>query len=309
LTKPLHLGLVGFGKIARDQHVPAIASTSSVELIAIASRNAVLEGVRNYTTLEAMLGGEPTLDAVILCQPPGARFEAASMAIKARKHVFLEKPPGATVASVEALIALADQYDATLFASWHSRFGAAVAIAKTWVAAHRITSVAIEWQEDIRIWHPGQDWILEQDGFGVFDPGINALAILTRIIGEPVRLVDAQLHIPANRGAAVKADLIMESAHGLAINADFDFLHAGQPAWNITIAADGQTLRLSAGGNILTINNIAQLTPPEEEYPAMYRHFVALIAAGESDVDIAPLALVEAALSKGQRVTTDPFHF
>ena len=33
---PLRVAIVGFGKIARDQHVPAIAATDGVELVAVA---------------------------------------------------------------------------------------------------------------------------------------------------------------------------------------------------------------------------------------------------------------------------------
>ena len=104
MTRSLQFGLVGFGKIARDQHLPAIAKTDGAELVAIASRNAAAEGLHNYPDLDAMLAGEPELDAVILCQPPQARFDSARTALRARKHVFLEKPPGATVSEVEALV-------------------------------------------------------------------------------------------------------------------------------------------------------------------------------------------------------------
>ena len=109
VTGALKLGLVGFGKIARDQHLPAIAATLGAELVAVASRNATADHVRNYLDLETMLAGEADLDAVILCQPPAARFDAARLALNAGKHVFLEKPPGATISEVEALVALASQ--------------------------------------------------------------------------------------------------------------------------------------------------------------------------------------------------------
>ena len=123
-------GLVGLGKIARDQHLPAIEQTSGIDLVAVASRNARADGVNNYPTLDAMLAGEPDMNAVILCQPPQVRYEAARKAILAGKHVFLEKPPGATVTEVEALIALAKAQGVTLYASWHSRHAAAVGQAK-----------------------------------------------------------------------------------------------------------------------------------------------------------------------------------
>ena len=51
----IRAGLVGLGKIARDQHLPAIAMTEGIELVAVASRNAQAEGVNNYPDLDAML--------------------------------------------------------------------------------------------------------------------------------------------------------------------------------------------------------------------------------------------------------------
>ena len=115
------MGLVGLGKIARDEHLPAIAHTDGAELVAVASRNAAADGVANYPDLAAMLAGQPDLDAVILCQPPAARYEAARTALLAGKHVFLEKPPGATLSEVDALTDIARHQGVTLYASWHSR--------------------------------------------------------------------------------------------------------------------------------------------------------------------------------------------
>src|SRR5439155_15680146 len=51
----LRLAIVGFGKIARDQHVPAIAATSGVTLAAVASRNASLPELPHFATLEELL--------------------------------------------------------------------------------------------------------------------------------------------------------------------------------------------------------------------------------------------------------------
>ena len=42
----------------------------------------------------------------------------------------------------------------------------------------------VTWKEDVRHWHPGQQWIWEAGGFGVFDPGINALSIVTKIMPD-----------------------------------------------------------------------------------------------------------------------------
>lgn len=307
MSQPVNLGLVGFGKIARDQHVPAIAQTEGIELVAVASPHSTAEGVRNYTSLEAMLAGEAKLDAVVLCQPPQVRFEAARTALLAGKHVFLEKPPGASVSAVTALIDLARQQGVTLFASWHSRYGSAVAPAKAWVAARTIERIEISWKEDVRVWHPGQDWIWQAGGFGVFDPGINALSILTEVVGEPVRLISAELDTPTNRAAPIAARLAMATASGKAISAEFDFRQTGEQTWDIVIDAAGQRLCLGHGGNSLALGGIAQRLEAEAEYPTMYRHFVELIRDGLSDVDVVPLQLVADAFLLGRTSPTAPF--
>ena len=229
------MGLVGLGKIARDEHLPAIAHTEGAELVAVASRNAAAEGYAHYPDLATMLAGQPDIDAVILCQPPQVRYEAAREALLAGKHVFLEKPPGATLSEVEALADIANSQGVTLYASWHSRYSAPVEQARAWCAGRELTRVEINWKEDVRRWHPGQDWIWEAGGFGVFDPGINALSILTEVLAERVRLLDATLHIPSNRAAPIAAELVMATAAGMPIIAAFDWRQTGPQIWQIAV--------------------------------------------------------------------------
>lgn len=76
-------------------------------MIATASRHGTVEGIPAFTTIEAMLDAVPEIDAVSLCMPPQYRYEAAYKALSAGKHVFLEKPPGATLSEVADLENLA----------------------------------------------------------------------------------------------------------------------------------------------------------------------------------------------------------
>ena len=182
---PIRIAIVGVGKIVRDQHLPSVAKNPDFELVATASRHGTVEGVKNYTTIEAMLDAEPSIDAVSLCMPPQYRYEAAYKALVAGKHVFLEKPPGATLSEVADLEALANKQGASLFASWHSRYAPGVEAAKAFLAATTIKCVHVIWKEDVRHWHPNQEWIWQAGGLGVFDPGINALSIVTHILPPP----------------------------------------------------------------------------------------------------------------------------
>lgn len=303
----LKLGLVGYGKIAHDEHRPAIARTEGAELVAVASRHGKAEGLPNYPSLTAMLAAHPELDAIVLCQPPAARFESAREALLAGKHVFLEKPPGATLSEVDLLGALAAQRGLTLYASWHSRWSAPVAALKAWCAARTFRRITIAWKEDVRLWHPGQAWIWEPGGFGVMDPGINALSILTEALPERVRLLDAALEFPANKAAPIAATMTLETASGAPIAVEFDWRQTGPQTWQITFEAEDETFVFAQGGDdaVHAAEDAESTLAPE--YRAMYRHFVDLVCAGRSDVDVAPLQIVADAFLRGRIDIVEPF--
>ena len=103
----------------------------------------------------------------------------------------------ATVSEVEDLKALAAEKGVSLFASWHSRYAPAVEAARTFLAGTTARRISLVWKEDVRKWHPGQAWIWEAGGFGVFDPFINCLSIVTHIL-PPLHITRAEL-ISANR--------------------------------------------------------------------------------------------------------------
>lgn len=303
----LKLGLVGLGKIARDQHLPAIAATAGTELAAIASRHTALPDLPSYPDIETLLREAPGIDAITLCTPPQGRFEQARAALLAGKHLMLEKPPGATVSEVEALARIAADRDLTLFATWHSREAAGVEPARAELARRRLRAVRVTWREDVRHWHPGQQWIWEPGGLGVFDPGINALSIVTRILPEPMFLTSAELEFPANRAAPIAARLSLRTENGLPVEADFDWRQTGPQTWDIAVETEEGPLLLSKGGSTLSIDGADRMAEPDREYRRLYAQFAALVAAGKSDVDLSPLRHVADAFLLGRRVETDAF--
>lgn len=304
---PVRIAIVGFGKIARDQHVPAIAATDGIELVAVASRNARLDGVANFATLDALLASGLAVDAVALCTPPQVRRAQAAAAHSAGKHVLLEKPPGATVAELAPLVDAAAAAGLTLLATWHSRFAAAVGPARAFLADKAIRSVEIEWKEDVRVWHPGQAWIFEPGGLGVFDPGINALSILTRILPRPVFVTGATLAFPANRAAPIAAEIDFSDTAGVPVRAAFDFLQTGPQTWDIRVDTDAGRLVLSEGGAKLHLDGRPLAEGTDAEYRGLYRRFADLVATGASDVDVTPLQLVADAFLLGRRTTVEAF--
>jgi L-arabinose 1- dehydrogenase len=306
-TKKITIALVGIGKIARDQHLPAIEADPRFELVACASRNATVDGVRNYPTLEALLEAEPEIQAVSLCSPPLPRFAQARAALLAGKHVMLEKPPGGSVSEVRALEQMAKANGLTLFASWHSRHALGVEAARTWLATQDIREVNVRWKEDVRRWHPGQAWIWEAGGLGVFDPGINALSIVTHIMPRELALVSSTLHIPSNRQMPIAADLELFDAAGVPVHVEFDWRHGPQELWEIEVRTADGSLLLSQGGNRLHVDGREVALGSVPEYPSLYAHWRDLIEQGECDVDARPLSLVADAFLLGRRESIEPF--
>ena len=303
---PLRVAIVGFGKIARDQHVPAIAATEGVELVAVVDPHTSLPGVPHATTLDRLLRDGPDIDAVAICTPPQVRQAEAAIALAAGKHVMLEKPPGATVAEITPLQAAARRSRRTLLAAWHSRYAPAVEPARQLLADRKITSVSITWKEDVRVWHPGQAWIFESGGLGVFDPGINALSILTTVLPGALQVTDAELEIPVNCATPIAARLAI-AGNGFPVTADFDFRQTGPQSWDIDIETADGFVRLSHGGNRLEIDGEAVELGDEAEYSGLYARFATLIGARESEVDLVPLQLAEEALTQGRVTTVEPF--
>jgi D-galactose 1-dehydrogenase len=254
-----------------------------------------------------MLAAHPEVAAVAICTPPRFRAAAAGVAIAAGRHVLLEKPPCTSTAEAVELIRLARLAGASLFTAWHSQEAAAVEAARAWLAQRPDASIRVAWKEDVRVWHPGQAWIWQEGGFGVFDPGINALSIITAIAPGETRLESAELDVPANCATPIAARLLLRAGGRIPVSAEFDFRQAGPQTWNIDITAGRETLRLSHGGNRLEVDGVPQSGPPEAEYARLYARFAALVRAGESAIDLAPLRLVEDALATGRSIAVEPF--
>jgi D-galactose 1-dehydrogenase len=304
---PVKIALVGLGKIARDQHVPVLAQNRSFELIAVASPRARFDGLRSYPDLDALLNGMPDVDAVAVCTPPQVRYAIARRALEHDCHVLLEKPPAVTLSEVNALIRLAAERGRALFATWHSRQAAGVEPARQWLMKRSIRRVSVEWREDVRVWHPGQAWIWKAGGLGVFDPGINALSILSRILPDALLLRDAELAIPINCETPIAAKLKLATQQETEISMDLDFLHLGMPQWDIDVETDSGQLQLSKGGAVLRIDGETTVSGTDVEYTSLYEHFARLIAERRIDVDLAPFTLVADAFLSGRRISVAPF--
>lgn len=109
-NQKLRFGILGCGLIA-DFHANALRAIDSAELVGAADNSierakqyAERYDIKAYANYEEMLADE-SVDAVCICTPSGFHAENAIQALKANKHVVLEKPMALTVEDTERIIA------------------------------------------------------------------------------------------------------------------------------------------------------------------------------------------------------------
>jgi D-galactose 1-dehydrogenase len=299
------IALIGVGKIAQDQHLPVIDASPDFELVATVSQRGVRHGnLPVFATASELYTAMPEVEAVAICTPPGVRHGLVREALDAGKHVLMEKPPTPTLSELDDIVRRGAAAGKVLFQTWHSRYNPAVAQAKTILAADGVRSARIDWRESVRKWHPGQDWVWEPGGFGVCDPGINALSIFTEVMPFPVFVAESRLTFPANRQTPVDVLARFSSAQPDApeLVAAFNWLEETGEIWTIRFGlGNGDELLLENGGRRLRRNGETLLEHGDGEYAAIYAQFARMLESGESEVDATPLRLVSDMFLLGAR--------
>jgi D-galactose 1-dehydrogenase len=305
--KPIRIAIIGYGKIAADQHVPSIQGNDRFELVATSSRSG--QGVaQTFTDWRELIRSVDGLEAVAITTPPEPRFDIARECVLAGLHCLLEKPPTAGLAEIADLDCLAQAQQVSLFTTWHAQHRSTVTAAAEALASKRIKLMEIHWHEDVHKWHPGQQWIWEPGGFGVFDPGINALSIATKIFPGGLFVQSAELLVPENAQTPIAANIVFSSSEADGpLRASFDWRRSEGEEWTINVeTGDGTTVRLEDGGAKLILNGETRADAGPGEYPDIYRTFVDLIDERRSLVDVAPFRLVADCLLLAKTMRTDP---
>jgi scyllo-inositol 2-dehydrogenase (NADP+) len=107
----IQVGIVGFGRIGLE-HAKWIAQCEEIAAAAVADSTgarrelAKERGLRLHSTIEELLE-DSAIDAVLISTPTAMHFEQASAALKAGKHVMVEKPMAVTLDEAQRLVELA----------------------------------------------------------------------------------------------------------------------------------------------------------------------------------------------------------
>ncbi|MEZ5679841.1 MAG: Gfo/Idh/MocA family oxidoreductase [Erythrobacter sp.] len=308
VSEPIRIAIIGLGKIARDAHAPAISANPAFDLVATVDPAGGFDEYPAFRSADDFFDSGIAVDAVSICTPPAVRSQIASRCLMHGLAVMLEKPPAVSTVQAAELEELARNSGVGLLAAWHSRFAPGYVPACDATAGHRIICGKVTWREDVRQWHPGQDWIFADSGFGVFDPAINALSFLLGI--DPTISVDqAKLFVPRGREMPIRAQAGLRSESGGRIDCDFDFLWPGNPEWTIELKTTAGAITLESGGHRLLIDGRSVELPKAGEYVVLYQRFAQIVHESSVDCDVAPLRIVENCLSFGERFSAPSFSF
>ena len=193
-------GIVGLGQISRT-HAAALQGQKDCYLVGgfhkdpqKADKWAADNGCRAFYSLEEMLA-DPEIDAVSITTPSGYHLDPALAAIRAGKHVLIEKPMEITEERIRRLIEEAEEYRVLLCGIFQSRFQDAPRLLKKAVEEGRFGTITLadaqfKWYRTQEYYDSGAwrgTWAV--DGGGVLmNQGIHAIDLLLFLMGDPVEV-------------------------------------------------------------------------------------------------------------------------
>ncbi len=197
-TPPLGFGIIGAGTISAF-HAQAIAQLTGAKLVGVASRS--LDNARKVadkhgvfaTADTAALLARPDLHVVCITTPSGAHLEPALAAIRAGKHVVIEKPIEITPARVDEILAAADRAQVRVVPIFQGRFGDGARTVKAALESGRfgrlvLASAYVKWHRTAQ-YYTGYRGSLTLDGGGaVINQAIHGLDLLQWFAGLPVEV-------------------------------------------------------------------------------------------------------------------------
>ena len=199
-SAPLRFAVVGCGVIGR-LHARAIGRTPGTELaFTVDCREAAAQEVADehggtpLLSLEEVLGRDD-VDAVAICTPSGAHAAMAIQAVRAGKHVVVEKPVDVTAEAAEALDAAVAESGRTATVISQHRFDPSSRAVHEAVRTGRFgrpTSgvASVAWWRSEGYYESGDwrgTWALDGGG-ALMNQGIHTIDLLVWMLGTPVEV-------------------------------------------------------------------------------------------------------------------------
>lgn len=131
MTRPVSVGLIGLGEVAQLMHLPLLADDPRFAIAALTDASpslaAHLAGRYNAAARPdaAAVIADPGVDAVFILTPDHLHAPLLEQAIRAGKHVFIEKPAALTADELRPLLSLEKATDRTVFVGYMRRYAPA----------------------------------------------------------------------------------------------------------------------------------------------------------------------------------------
>ncbi|UCD24925.1 MAG: Gfo/Idh/MocA family oxidoreductase [Gemmatimonadota bacterium] len=228
-SSPVRFGVVGVGRITREQFAPALVNTECAVLQTAASRDIrrakALNPQRAYDSYSKLLH-DPDVDAVYVGTHNGLHKELVIEALEHGKHVLCEKPLGCTAAECEEMVAAADSAERYLVEAFMYRHHPQVRRAQKLlqdgvvgelVAVEASFSVHLRQTDDVRL-HAA--W----GGGSLLDVGCYCVNFARLFLGDSLQNVSAWAKIDRTHGVdmAVHGALEYESGKHAAVSCGFE---------------------------------------------------------------------------------------
>ena len=160
MNTKVKLGLIGCGEVTRAKHLPALARCPSVSVVAACdidrdacARVARQFGIaRQFDDVEALLASTD-IDAAGICMPPAHHAEIAIAALRAGKHVWIDKPLTLDAPSALRIITAVGETGLVAMTGFHMRFHRLVSEARALIRSGDLGAL-----ESARVvWHSPRD--------------------------------------------------------------------------------------------------------------------------------------------------------
>ncbi len=169
----IRIGIIGLGQIALKAHLPGYNKTAGCQITAVhsmreqhAKQVAIQYGIPHiYKDCDRLLESKD-VDAVSICTPNFTHAPIALKAMKAGKHVLVEKPMALNRTEALAMIQAAKKYKRVLMVHHNMRFDPAVRTAERLIRKGVIGDVfaakSTLTHRGPQAWSPKADWFFDK---------------------------------------------------------------------------------------------------------------------------------------------------
>ena len=250
---PVRIGVVGCGSIARSAHVPGFLASSHAVLAGFASRTrgsaeATAEGAGSsapiYDDWRALVERED-VDAVTICSPNSFHREQAVAAVKAGKHVLVEKPVALSADEADEMIAAAKEAGVVFQVAHNLRYVPSVLAARDAVGGvgNIVGLRAAFGHGGPQVWARDASWFFDRSrsgGGALIDMGVHIIDVVNFVTGLEARDVTAMMS--GNDPCEDAAQLVVSFDNGAIGSIHASWVARPAPDMSLTIFGTEGTL-------------------------------------------------------------------